>query len=124
MKSPKKTIVRLTDDEIDFIKKHTPELPCTKIAAWIGCSPSTVMYHIHQLGLERNTIAWTEERIRTLIFYSNNGFDVPQIAILMGTNSNNIWNRIKYLKRKGIIAGKTGKLKFRGYGNMEAERHQ
>ena len=123
MAKRKKNIVRLTEDEIEFIKAHASVWSCTKIADWIGCNPSTVTYHIHKLGLEKYTITWTEERIRTLILYSNNGFGVPQIAILMGTNPNNIWNRIKVLKRKGIIAGRTGKLRFKGYGNLETKRH-
>lgn len=123
MKSKRKSIVRLTDDEINFIREHASEWSCVKIAAWIGCVPSTVTYHIHKLGLAKSTITWTEERIRTLILYSNNGFCVPQIAIFMGTNANNLWNRIKLLKKKGIIAGRTGKLRFKGYGNMEVKRH-
>lgn len=91
--------VYLTPSDKQYIADNH-KLSNVKIAEWIGCSPAAVANQRKKLGLPPSKIRWDDADVNKLVKLLHDGLSIKEIAAAFGTTRDNIYVRIRILKRK------------------------
>ena len=70
------------------------------IARHIGCSVSTVAYQRSKLGLPTSQIRWGDTNVKRLADLLKKGCTIEQIADKFGTTADNIYSRIRIIRKQ------------------------
>ena len=91
-----------TKKEKQFIKDNFQELSIGEIALALGRSYEAVQRNAAKMNLHRFH-KWTEEE-DTLLMTLWGSYGAEYIARKLNVNANTVYNRVKRLKNKGLIA--------------------
>ena len=96
-------IIRLTQEEIQYILDNANKQSMSEITSWIGCCPQTVRYHMRKAGIKpENVIRYSVSDTFTILSMIRHGYTYREIAEELGTNKISIARRVAYLRHKGI----------------------
>lgn len=92
----------VTLDEERFIKENAGKMTISEIALSIGRNYYTVQKILKLLGYESRLHRWTPEEDEKLLSFWRK-YPAGYISKLLGVDEYCIYNRIRRLKKKGII---------------------
>ena len=92
----------LRKEEMEFIDEHFKEMTIGEIALSLGRSYFTVQNYTSTRKMRRFHI-WTEEETELLLKLTQEGYVAEYIARRLKVNVDCVHNRIRRLRKKGMI---------------------
>lgn len=99
----KRIIIPLSeDDKLDIAKMYSDGKSTVEISEYIGCSRTTVYYHLRKMNIVK-TVKWTTELDDAVINFYKSRLSRKEISSVLGLPLKRVTHRIGYLRKLGKL---------------------